>query len=44
MISGEKLRRRGDVECEREYGYVHSISGPSMKTNYFYCLKLLKNV
>ena len=31
MMSGEKIRRMDDVECEREYGYVCSTSGPSMK-------------
>lgn len=42
MISGEKLRKIDDVECEREYGYVHSISGPSMYINIFSITKSLK--
>ena len=40
-MSREKLRKIGDVECEKEYGYVYNISGPSMKIKVSSLIKVL---
>lgn len=42
MLGGETLRTIDDVEKERDYGYVHNISGSSMYINVFSWIKTLK--